>query len=66
MKKQLIEILVVIGAVAFLFAVGTRLDEANAQATKTDAIPWQTSFDSALQLAKQQGKPVLLDFYNPK
>jgi len=36
------------------------------QATKPGEIPWLTSFDSALQLAKQQGKPILLDFYNPK
>jgi len=26
---------------------------------------WKTNMEEALELAKKQGKPVLLDFFNP-
>jgi len=28
-------------------------------------IEWETQLDKALETARQQGKPVLLDFFNP-
>ncbi len=31
----------------------------------SDAIGWETDLDRALVRAKQEGKPVLLDFFNP-
>ena len=30
-----------------------------------DKIAWETEFGQALRKAKSQGKPVLLDFFNP-
>jgi hypothetical protein len=53
-------------SIALVLAFGGQPIEARAQATKPDAIRWQTSLDSALRLAAQQGKPVFLEFYNPK
>lgn len=31
----------------------------------TATIAWLTSMDEALQQAKKQGRPILLDFFNP-
>ncbi len=28
-------------------------------------INWETEFDKALKRSKEEGKPILLDFYNP-
>jgi len=52
--------------ITLVLPLGLAPNMASAQTTKPREIPWLTSFDRALQLAKQQGKPVLLDFYNPK
>jgi hypothetical protein len=32
----------------------------------TRKIPWETDLDEALVMASGQGKPVLLDFFNPE
>jgi len=52
--------------IALVLVLGTSLCIAASETSKPVEIPWLTSLDQALQLAKQQGKPVLLDFYNPK
>jgi uncharacterized protein YyaL (SSP411 family) len=31
----------------------------------TNAIHWETDINHALDMAKKEGKPVLLDFFNP-
>lgn len=31
----------------------------------TKAIQWESDMNSALDMAKKEGKPVLLDFFNP-
>ena len=32
---------------------------------QTDSVPWQTDLHKAMQLAEQQGKPVLIHFWTP-
>ena len=31
----------------------------------TEKIQWETVFEKALEKSKREGKPVLLDFFNP-
>jgi uncharacterized protein YyaL (SSP411 family) len=31
----------------------------------TDTIKWESSLDAALARAKEEDKPILLDFFNP-
>lgn len=52
--------------IALVVALGAPPCIAASEAAKSVEIPWLKNFDQALQLAKQQGKPVLLDFFNPK
>jgi|GEM_PF-321889 len=61
MKRML-----VLTVVALVLVLGVSPCKAASETAKPVEIPWLTSLDQALQLAKQQGKPVLLDFYNPK
>lgn len=32
---------------------------------KTKQLEWVTSFEEALELAKESGKPIYIDFFNP-
>ena len=31
----------------------------------TKAVPWESEMEKALAMAKEEGKPILLDFFNP-
>lgn len=60
--KTTIRLMLVAVALALVLPTGLAVSET----TQPAGIPWLSSFDAALQLAKQQDKPILLDFYNPK
>ena len=58
------KVFLIVIAVALVLAVSAA--PGASEESKPAQIPWVSSFDTALQLAKQQDKPILLDFYNPK
>jgi hypothetical protein len=60
MKKLLILTTFVFLCMAFLMAV-----PAQAQKQEASAIQWLTDMGTALQRAKSENKPILLDFFNP-
>lgn len=57
---------VVLTVIAAVLALGVSPGMGASETTKLAGIPWVSSFDTALRLAKQQDKPIFLDFYNPK
>ncbi len=57
---------VVLIVIAVVLALGVSPGMVASEPSKSAQIPWVSSFDTALQLAKQQNKPIFLDFYNPK
>ncbi len=60
--KKTVALMVIAVVLGLELPPGTVMSETR----KPAEIPWVTSFDTALQRAKQQDKPILLDFYNPK
>lgn len=52
--------------VAVALVLGTWRGTVAYEDNKPTEIPWVSSFDAALQLAKKQDKPIFLDFFNPK
>jgi hypothetical protein len=52
--------------IAMALDLGVSQGVVASETKKPAEIPWVSSFDTALTLAKKQDKPILLDFYNPK
>jgi len=60
--KKTVALAMIVAALALTMSARVVMSETK----MSDQIPWVSSFDEALKRAKQQDKPILLDFYNPK
>ncbi|MGO9571385.1 MAG: hypothetical protein ACLP5H_27990 [Desulfomonilaceae bacterium] len=60
MKKSSVILAVVVFCAAALAAVGSQ-----AQKQGAPEVQWLTDMGTALQRAKSENKPILLDFFNP-
>ena len=57
--------LLITALVAFAFTAGIAI-AAEAKEGEAAKIEWLTSLDQAVEQAKAQNKPILLDFFNPR